>query len=56
MTSLRRTGRERAAAWLVTGPVGHLAGGLADWASLVARWQWRRLTGRVRAARRLSGR
>ena len=27
----------RAAAWLVTGPVGHLAGGVADWAELLAR-------------------
>jgi len=27
----------RAAAWLVTGPVGHLAGGVADWAGLLTR-------------------
>ena len=27
----------RLAGWLVTGPPGHLAAGLADWASLV--WQ-----------------
>ena len=26
------------AAWLVTGPVGHLAGGVADWAELLTRY------------------
>jgi hypothetical protein len=25
------------AAWLLTGPVGHLAGGVADWAALAVR-------------------
>jgi hypothetical protein len=30
--------RSRLAAWLVTGPLGHLWAGLADWAELVARW------------------
>lgn len=30
--------RRRAAAWLLTGPVGHLYGGLADWAVLLARY------------------
>ena len=29
--------RTRLAAWLVTGPLGHLWGGLADWATLLAR-------------------
>jgi len=29
--------RRRAAAWMVTGPVGHLYGGVADWAGLLAR-------------------
>jgi hypothetical protein len=27
----------RLAAWLVTGPLGHLYGGLADWLELIAR-------------------
>jgi hypothetical protein len=27
----------RIAAWLYTGPLGHLAGGVADWAELLAR-------------------
>jgi hypothetical protein len=27
--------RTRIAAWLVTGPLGHLAAGLADWAALL---------------------
>jgi hypothetical protein len=38
----------RLAAWLVTGPLGHLAAGVADWAELLARWWWskRRRRGR----------
>jgi len=36
----------RVAAWLVTGPVGHLYGGLADWAVLATRWAWARARGR----------
>jgi hypothetical protein len=27
----------RFAAWLLTGPLGHLAAGLADWVALLAR-------------------
>jgi hypothetical protein len=34
--------RTRLAAWLVTGPLGHLAAGIADWAELLARWLWSR--------------
>jgi hypothetical protein len=34
----------RAAAWLMTGPVGHLASGLADWAVLL----WRLANARAR--------
>ena len=34
--------RERFAAWLVTGPLGHLASGVADWAVLL----WRSRPGR----------
>jgi hypothetical protein len=29
--------RSRLAAWLVTGPLGHLWGGVVDWIALVAR-------------------
>ena len=36
----------RAAAWVVTGPVGHLVAGLIDWLTLVARWAWARARGR----------
>lgn len=36
----------RAQAWIVTGPLGHLAGGLADWAELLARWALARAHGR----------
>jgi hypothetical protein len=27
-----------ARAWLVTGPLGHLTAGVADWAQLMVRW------------------
>jgi hypothetical protein len=37
--------RSRLAAWLVTGPLGHLWGGLADWAELLARWARSRVRG-----------
>lgn len=36
----------RAQAWLVTGPLGHAAGGLADWAELLGRWAFARARGR----------
>ena len=32
----------RLAAWIVTGPLGHLYGGVADWATLLARYAWAR--------------
>jgi hypothetical protein len=38
--------RNRLPAWLYTGPLGHLASGVADWAALLAR------LGRARAAAR----
>ena len=38
--------RERLAAWVVCGPVGHAAAGLADWAVLLARYWWARARGR----------
>jgi hypothetical protein len=34
----------RLLAWLYTGPLGHLYGGLADWASLL----WRHVLARAR--------
>jgi hypothetical protein len=36
----------RLAAWIVTGPVGHLAAGIVDWAALFARWAAARARGR----------
>ncbi|MGZ4270697.1 MAG: hypothetical protein ACXVSX_15995 [Solirubrobacteraceae bacterium] len=32
----------RAAAWWVTGPLGHLYGGVVDWSSLLARYLYAR--------------
>jgi hypothetical protein len=40
---LRRDSVERAHAWLVTGPLGHLWSALADIAVLLARYGWSRL-------------
>ena len=37
----------RLLAWIYTGPVGHLYGGLADWAELMARYLWARARGRA---------
>jgi hypothetical protein len=31
--------RTRFAGWLVCGPLGHLAAGVADWVVLLVRWQ-----------------
>src|SRR4051794_1841864 len=36
----------RLAAWTVTGPLGHLAAGVTDWADLLVRWWWSRLRAR----------
>jgi hypothetical protein len=36
--------RERLAAWLVTGPIGHFVAGVADWVALV--WSARPRRGR----------
>jgi hypothetical protein len=33
------------AAWLVTGPIGHLTAGVADWVELLARWWFTRRAG-----------
>ena len=38
--------RRRVATWLYTGPLGHLYGGVADWAELLARYAWARANGR----------
>jgi hypothetical protein len=35
--------RTRLAAWLVTGPVGHLWAGIVDWLALLGRIAWARL-------------
>jgi hypothetical protein len=45
--------RSRLAAWLVTGPLGHLVAGVVDWAELLVRWLWSRWTasGSPRASR-----
>jgi hypothetical protein len=42
--------RSRLAARFYTGPLGHLVAGVADWAVLLARWQWSRLRERVKRA------
>ena len=34
-----------AAAWLITGPVGHLYAGVVDWVGLLARLAWARARG-----------
>jgi hypothetical protein len=44
--SLRRTRRERVAAWLVTGPAGHLYSVVADLIAFAATLAARRLPGR----------
>jgi hypothetical protein len=36
----------RLQAWLILGPPGHLYGGVADWATLLARYLWARARGR----------
>jgi hypothetical protein len=40
------TWRTRLAAWLVTGPIGHLVGGTLDVLSLLRGYLWARLRGR----------
>jgi hypothetical protein len=37
MSARRPSPSTRALAWLYTGPVGHLYGGVVDWAALVGR-------------------
>jgi hypothetical protein len=38
--------RTRLAAWWITGPLGHLAAGVMDWAELLTRYWWSRLNRR----------
>lgn len=38
----RRRAAERLAAWCVTGPLGHLVVGAADWLELLGRYLWAR--------------
>jgi hypothetical protein len=42
----RRSPSTIAAAWLITGPVGHLWCGVADAGELALRYAWARLRGR----------
>jgi hypothetical protein len=48
---IRRGPRERFDAWMVTGPLGHLYGTLADIAVLWARWGVSRVRARSRSGR-----
>jgi hypothetical protein len=43
--------RARLATWLVCGPLGHLAAGIADWAVLLVRWRLAEAQARRRAIR-----
>jgi hypothetical protein len=38
--------RSRLESWWYTGPLGHLAAGVADWAELLSRYWWSRLRDR----------
>jgi hypothetical protein len=40
--------RSRLLARYYTGPIGHLVAGIADWAELLARWNWQRLRERYK--------
>lgn len=46
MAPRRPPATTRAAAWIVTGPLGHAYGGVLDWASLAARYGWARARGK----------
>jgi hypothetical protein len=47
MTPPGLPGRVRFAAWIVTGPVGHLWAGVCDWLELLLRYGWARVRGRA---------
>ena len=40
--------RSRLVARFYTGPAGHLAAGVADWAELLARWKWAQMVSRFK--------
>jgi hypothetical protein len=42
--------RRRLAAWVYTGPIGHLYGGVADWATLLSRYALSRARERARGS------
>jgi hypothetical protein len=48
MAARRPSPSTRALAWIYTGPLGHLYGGLADWSILLARVLLARARTRVR--------
>ena len=41
----------RLAAWLYTGPLGHLVAGVFDWTELLARYWWSRGMARLRGGK-----
>jgi hypothetical protein len=43
----RPPAHRRAAAWLITGPVGHLYGGVADVSVMLTRYLYARARGRM---------
>jgi hypothetical protein len=47
--------RDRLAAWIVTGPLGHLWSVVADVAVLLARYGWSRAAGTARRLGRAQG-
>jgi hypothetical protein len=51
MSARRLPVSTRVLAWVYTGPLGHLYGGLADWAGLVGRLVLARVRTRVRGTR-----
>jgi hypothetical protein len=55
MEPLEPRPRTRAWAWVVTGPLGHLWGGVADWTALFARLAWGRMVERARQRRAPGG-
>ena len=46
MTRPRRCARDTAAAWIATGPIGHLVAGIADWLELLGRYVRARARGK----------
>jgi hypothetical protein len=55
MPARRLPASTRLAAWLYTGPLGHLYGGLADWLSLLSRYALSRAWSRVAGGSRPVG-